>query len=275
MLEDLARNVAQAAVLELSVFHAGERLERVGCGFQLVHPLIEGAPDQLALHSAEEYDYLEGLHIRMTRNELVAVVAVVEIEEVIPLAVHYAGLVELAAAHSDVFVFRPESVKDDVFFGERYPVDPAERGQKGDRDSRGGRKAAYREHTADDSAKSEMQLVRAFERRGDSAHVVAPVALLLLRYVVDVEFNYTRHIDRTQIYGAVLGGSIVKLYPVVDRKAGYQTVLMVDMRPHRTYSVWREDLFGIAAAEGLFKQFFKHCFFLIVHRATPLCGIII
>ena len=90
---------------ELAVIHTGQGLKGINAGAEFIHPHIVFRPCQAMLQARKEDGNLVRLHRRVLRNQLVAAVFIVQIQEMMLLAEHFATLVEFADTHTHVILF--------------------------------------------------------------------------------------------------------------------------------------------------------------------------
>ena len=80
---DVPRHVPGRSLSELAIIQAGERLQGVYAGAELVHAHVVLGPGQAVLQAREEDGDPVGLHVRMLGNELVPAVQGVQVKQVV------------------------------------------------------------------------------------------------------------------------------------------------------------------------------------------------
>ena len=251
---DLIGHPARVGFVELAVVHAGEGLQGVDAGAELVHAHVVLGGGEAALEAAEEDGEDIGLHVRAGGDELEGAVPGVQVEQVVLSAEDFAALVQGADVDADVVFLRVEGGVDELAVRERDAVDAAEGGEKGEDHGGGGGETPDGERALDDAADAGVQHVATAERPGGAAKVVRPVAGLLLRDGGDVPLRALGKLQRLHLYNAVALGAPGDVDALVDGKAGDLAEVVVGVGADRADAVGAEAYAVRIAAVG-FEEF--------------------
>ena len=245
---ELPRDIAQERLVKTLQRHVGIR-QHVPCRRPtLSDAQVVIAVDQRTGQPRKEDRQPEIGHLRIARNQPIIVRVAIKHQQLILAAQRNTGLIQQAVVQSDILALSFRSDLGHLHLRQRNVVRPGKGHYIGNQHRRTRREAPHGERPLEHTPYAAMQLEAFAKGILGPAGIIAPVPLPDKRRLRQIETDFPLEGFTLQIDRTILRHVKPKIDPLVQGKAGHQSMLVIDMRPYGTNTVRRKQMMRVRSS---------------------------